>query len=431
MSVKLLKRVIALMLSLCMTLSFQTAVFAQGSVSGQKEAAAGNLVNAFANFPQLPTNPAAALDIPGSEPNLRDGFQFTPGKAGYVKHTAMDTYNMCAYTTLNGGDIIEVYRDQACTSLVTRSEGDGGINHNMVKFRAERGTTYYIKIKAKDPNSSEAFLLQVHRGMPTGGYEYLDFFYKFNSNMYRDYTNCYTYALTLLADPRSGNRFRMGGMNPGEFAGSPIGMADISDEFKAKIKIEEGMTKDLKVLGGSWSVSSENEVPKLGCYKVALVLSRGVDYHWYRQLDNGKWGHKPGRFAATDKDAANNVIYYPNTCNRNYLSIGGTNYNAFIGWYQIQVPSYIPSNYGSRQAEKEYGINNNLTMDDIKKLTVNTSYDDAMQILGQAHAYRGSGMVGGDYELVDGTTVTVYFAGDHIDQIRTYHADGSYDILVQ
>lgn len=60
-----------------------------------------------------------------------------------------------------------------------------------------------------------------------------------------------------------------------------------------------------------------------------------------------------------------------------------------------------------------------------------TSTERAMEILGQPHHYFGSGMVGSVYKLVDGTEVTVYFNNEVIDQIRIYHEDGSYDILMQ
>lgn len=64
-------------------------------------------------------------------------------------------------------------------------------------------------------------------------------------------------------------------------------------------------------------------------------------------------------------------------------------------------------------------------------MSAGTSTSEAMEILGEAHAYTGSGMIGSIYELTDGTEVTVYFANDSIDQIRTYHEDGSFDIIVQ
>jgi hypothetical protein len=72
-----------------------------------------------------------------------------------------------------------------------------------------------------------------------------------------------------------------------------------------------------------------------------------------------------------------------------------------------------------------------LTLDVVKTLTNGTSTESAMEVLGQPNHYFGSGMVGSVYKLVDGTEVTVYFSNGVIDQIRIYHMDGSYDIIIQ
>ena len=45
------------------------------------------------------------------------------------------------------------------------------------------------------------------------------------------------------------------------------------------------------------------------CHKVALVIWPGVDFHWYRQDDNGRWSHKPGMTAARDMDNSGNPIF--------------------------------------------------------------------------------------------------------------------------
>jgi hypothetical protein len=70
-------------------------------------------------------------------------------------------------------------------------------------------------------------------------------------------------------------------------------------------------------------------------------------------------------------------------------------------------------------------------MDVVKSLPKGMSTEKTMEILGQPHRYFGSGMVGSVYKLVDGTEVTVYFNNQIIDQIRVYHDDGSYDIIMQ
>jgi hypothetical protein len=126
----------------------------------------------------------------------------------------------------------------------------------------------------------------------------------------------------------------------------------------AKTKIEAALTKDFNYFGGSWAEINASDQPREGYFKVALILSPGVDYHWYREIPNGQWGHKPSIDSARLTDASGYLIYQP-------------------------------------------------------------------------HRYFGSGMVGSVYKLVDGTEVTVYFNNQIIDQIRVYHDDGSYDIIMQ
>ncbi len=70
-----------------------------------------------------------------------------------------------------------------------------------------------------------------------------------------------------------------------------------------------------------------------GYYLIALVVARGVDYHWLRQDNNGKWSHKPGHTRATNLDARGNVIHDPRICNMYY----GPNLN-----YEFETFYYAP-----------------------------------------------------------------------------------------
>jgi len=49
---------------------------------------------------------------------------------------------------------------------------------------------------------------------------------------------------------------------------------------------------------------------------VALVIWPGVDYHWYRQDDNGCWSHKPGSTPVTNLDDSGRFIADPLACDR-------------------------------------------------------------------------------------------------------------------
>lgn len=64
-----------------------------------------------------------------------------------------------------------------------------------------------------------------------------------------------------------------------------------------------------------------SEAPR---YLVALVIAPGPgfnDFHWYRLMREGFWGHKPGSTAARNVDNSGKVISNPQTCNRGPYTI--------------------------------------------------------------------------------------------------------------
>jgi hypothetical protein len=129
-------------------------------------------------------------------------------------------------------------------------------------------------------------------------------------------TNCYAYAAN---DP---NGHPAGGKpQPGVKCGHPISSVDCASVSAAAQC--DGMTP-----------APNPPPPKPGYYPVALVVDPGVDYHWYRQDDNGRWSHKPGHGPATDVDASGNPITNPETANRNYPG-NGVNYSNFCGYFYV------------------------------------------------------------------------------------------------
>lgn len=66
--------------------------------------------------------------------------------------------------------------------------------------------------------------------------------------------------------------------------------------------------------------SANNKCPKEG-HLVALVISPGWDYHWYRKGRVGYWTHKMGNSPATDVDNSGNLIPDPRTANRGSYTI--------------------------------------------------------------------------------------------------------------
>jgi hypothetical protein len=67
----------------------------------------------------------------------------------------------------------------------------------------------------------------------------------------------------------------------------------------------------------------------IGCtHIVALVVSPGEDFHWYRRDVNGYWSHKFGSSEATDVDFSGNKITNPETADR-------AEYTDFCGYFCV------------------------------------------------------------------------------------------------
>lgn len=69
-----------------------------------------------------------------------------------------------------------------------------------------------------------------------------------------------------------------------------------------------------------------------GTSKIALVVDRNHDYHYYRQDSNGLWSHKPGRNPVTNLDASGNLIRDPRFAARDYRPDTKLNYKSFCGY---------------------------------------------------------------------------------------------------
>ena len=162
--------------------------------------------------------------------------------------------------------------------------------------------------------------------MPTGGgeYSYNPTYWNDEANVYR--SNCYGYALNLIAtntsDPYAGWLFQ-----PGYKAG---------EEYTSftKTAIIDAVEADMEVFGRTIRSSTYSEAPGSNEYKIALVIASN-DYHWYRQDSSGYWSHKPGLTDITNKDASGNLITDPRTCDRDYSY---ADYSTWGGYYIISRP---------------------------------------------------------------------------------------------
>ena len=80
---------------------------------------------------------------------------------------------------------------------------------------------------------------------------------------------------------------------------------------------------------------SKTDICSEGCYKVALVMDTGYDYHWYRQNADGTWSHKLATNDVTNLDASGNIIYDPELADRDYSDNGGYVYTDYICFFEV------------------------------------------------------------------------------------------------
>ena len=387
-------------------------------------------------YASLPTSASSGTVVTGNTPYFTGNYTLNAGSAGYVRFTPTQSYYTCVYTTGSTDTYIEVFTNSACTTRVAYNDDSGDGLNACVYFYANSGTTYYVKLRGYSTSTSGDYFFVLHRGQPTSRSEKGNLFTTYNSSTYQNYNNCYTYALSYYVNPKTGYKFSYGGTNPGAMGGSSITLSDLVNATTAKTKIEAALTKDFNYFGGSWKEISASDQPRAGYFKVALVLAPGQDYHWYRQIPGGTFTHKPSILAARDYDSSNYLIYQPNTCNRDGTqdSPPTPNYTNFIAFYEFKVPASVSPKGGispDDAGKNEYPLMNNLTIDDVMTLSSGMSAEKAMLVLGQAHGYFGSGMIGNVYELTDGTTIIVYFNNDLLDQVHILNEDNSSKVIIE
>ncbi len=136
---------------------------------------------------------------------------------------------------------------------------------------------------------------------------------RWNKDPIQTSTNCYAYAAN---DP---DGHPQGKPQPGDRSGARYTDTDAKSVGDAAVR--DGMIR-----------APSPPPARPGYYVVALVIDPGVDYHWYRQDDNGNWSHKPGSGPVRDVDASGNKITNPETADRNS---GSFNYSVFGGYFYV------------------------------------------------------------------------------------------------
>jgi hypothetical protein len=117
----------------------------------------------------------------------------------------------------------------------------------------------------------------------------------------QQHNNCYNYSTNYRTDT-----YAQPGLAAGAQNGYPPTCANVRPAAVADSLID--------------TPSANNKCPKEG-HLVALVISPGYDYHWYRKGRAGYWTHKMGNSPATDVDNSGHLIPDPRTADRGSYNI--------------------------------------------------------------------------------------------------------------
>jgi hypothetical protein len=129
--------------------------------------------------------------------------------------------------------------------------------------------------------------------------------------------NCYNYGCDIQTGTYA---------QPGRAHGITVTQSDLND----CTKVRQGAIAD-----GLKPVECD---AGCGCdecqHQVALVVSPGWDYHWYRKDRDGRWSHKMAWTPATNLDNSGNLITDPRTADRG-------SYTIFCGCFCVNKSSVV------------------------------------------------------------------------------------------
>ena len=154
-----------------------------------------------------------------------------------------------------------------------------------------------------------------------------------NSDKYKKYNNCYSYALNE-PDPKLTVK-RNPGMSSNLVKNNNIHTCGyfqklLKNDYPNMVKTSNykycPCDKDYRMIS---MVIADGNTPFVG--------DKNDDYHFYRLDNNNKWSHKPGSKFVSNIDADGKIINDPKYANHNYQQNdkGSNNYNNFCGYYCI------------------------------------------------------------------------------------------------
>lgn len=172
-------------------------------------------------------------------------------------------------------------------------------------------------------------------GSPLSGSEPVRDVALYNKPSVRRCHNCYSYAMHVY-DPKGEELCKKYGNcrnffhQPGAKTGHRNALN--KEERRSCPVVEKLMMGDIPEV----TKTEFNVKCPTGMSKVAAVVDKGVDYHWYRQDRDGYWSHKDGSNKVKTFDAVKNPIFNPELASRDYRWQGSDlNYEDFCGFYCV------------------------------------------------------------------------------------------------
>jgi len=184
---------------------------------------------------------------------------------------------------------------------------------------------------------------------PTNGYEpkYIPQILN-KSRKYVETHNCISYALRgnkvnkNLIKQCTNTRCNVNFEQPG--AASKKRKAMRNENLRTCPVVEKLTKSDL---GKNFIRSTFTKKCPSGMSKVAAVVDKKTDYHWYRQNPDGTWSHKDGSNPVKNFDAKHRKIFNPKQASRDYGS--ELNYEDFCGFYCVARDKEINLKQGGKR----------------------------------------------------------------------------------
>jgi hypothetical protein len=169
---------------------------------------------------------------------------------------------------------------------------------------------------------------------------------------YKETNNCLSYAIRgnninkeLVSQCKSEQDCSVNFEQPGAASGQRGAMR--KENLRTCPVVKKLVRSDL---GSDFKPSTFYTKCQKGYSKVALVVDKGTDYHWYRQNPDGSWSHKDGSNPVKDFDAKKRKIFNPKQASRNYGE--DLNYEDFCGFFCVNRTKRMRLKQGGKRKSK-------------------------------------------------------------------------------